>query len=59
MRRRSVIATHFMQYAGQCPVCGREYWVAYGRGRLPKYCSDACKQAAYRERRYERRRDRM
>lgn len=39
----------------QCPVC--QAWFAQGRlGRSAQYCSAACKQKAYRQRRHVRKR---
>jgi len=36
-----------------CPVCGRAGIVLYSK-RKPVYCSDACRQKAYRERNKKR-----
>lgn len=36
-----------------CPECGRTFQTLY-RSRKPVYCSDACKQRAYRRRRKQR-----
>jgi len=32
-----------------CPVCGKEGDIVYSK-RIPQYCSNACRQKAYRER---------
>jgi hypothetical protein len=33
-----------------CPTCGKLFWTKPWKGRPSTYCSDACRQAAYRER---------
>ena len=33
-----------------CPTCGKVFWTKPWKGRPSTYCSDACRQAAYRER---------
>ncbi len=33
-----------------CPTCGKRFWTKPWKGRPATYCSDACRQAAYRER---------
>jgi hypothetical protein len=33
-----------------CPTCGKPFWTKPWKGRPATYCSDACRQAAYRER---------
>lgn len=38
-----------------CPVCQRDF-TQLNAGRLALYCSNACKQKAYRQRRLERKR---
>jgi len=38
-----------------CPVCQRAF-IQLNAGRLARYCSNACKQKAYRQRRLERKR---
>lgn len=38
-----------------CQHCGRTFWPHTGAGRKARYCSAACKQAAYRKRHTERR----
>ncbi len=37
-----------------CPTCGKRFWTKPWKGRPATYCSDACRQAAYRERRRRR-----
>jgi len=37
-----------------CPTCGRTFGQPDDPGRKRRYCSDACKQAAYRTRKRER-----
>ena len=32
-----------------CPQCAKRFCVLHGRGRLPRFCSNACKQKWYRE----------
>lgn len=41
--------------ARACPQCGKVFTVLPLPGRPPKWCSDACRQAAYRARRAVRR----
>jgi hypothetical protein len=31
-----------------CPTCGKLFWIKPWKGRPATYCSDACRQAAYR-----------
>jgi len=31
-----------------CESCGKVFYFVRARGRYPKYCSNACKQRAYR-----------
>jgi hypothetical protein len=38
-----------------CPVCQQQF-TQHQSGRLASYCSNACKQKAYRQRRLERKR---
>ena len=38
-----------------CPTCGNRFWTKPWKGRPATYCSDACRQAAYRERLRRRR----
>ena len=33
-----------------CPSCGMVFWTKPWKGRPATFCSDACRQAAYRER---------
>jgi endogenous inhibitor of DNA gyrase (YacG/DUF329 family) len=37
-----------------CPTCGRRFGQPDDPGRKRRFCSDACKQAAYRQRKRER-----
>ena len=37
-----------------CPTCGRRFGQPDDPGRKRRFCSDACKQAAYRARKYAR-----
>jgi endogenous inhibitor of DNA gyrase (YacG/DUF329 family) len=37
-----------------CPTCGHRFGQPDDRGRKRRFCSDACKQAAYRARKRER-----
>ena len=37
-----------------CPTCGRRFGQPDDPGRKRRFCSDACKQAAYRHRKRER-----
>lgn len=41
------------EYYLTCPVCGKEGIVMYSK-RIPVYCSEACKQKAYRMRKKKR-----
>lgn len=34
-----------------CPTCGLRFWTKPWKGRPATYCSDACRQTAYRVRR--------
>jgi hypothetical protein len=36
-----------------CPTCRQLFWIKPWKGRPATYCSDACRQAAYRLRRRE------
>jgi hypothetical protein len=42
-----------------CPACGRRFGQPDDPGRKRRFCSDACKQAAYRARKRERERARQ
>ena len=33
-----------------CPTCGHRFWTKPWKGRPATYCSDACRQEAYRKR---------
>jgi hypothetical protein len=37
-----------------CPACGRRFGQPDDPGRKRRFCSDACKQAAYRQRKHAR-----
>ena len=41
-----------------CPACGRRFGQPDDQGRKRRFCSDACKQAAYRARKREQARQR-
>lgn len=47
---------YYQYVAGSCPGCGKYLGLLEAQGgRHREYCSDACKQAAYRERKAENR----
>jgi hypothetical protein len=42
-----------MRKTVKCPQCETRFW-PYTRGRKKRYCSNACRQAAYRDRKRAR-----
>jgi hypothetical protein len=42
-----------MSMTAKCPQCFKRFW-PHTRGRKKTYCSNACRQAAYRERKARR-----
>lgn len=52
-RRKEILYTPLERRA-YCGYCGRGFSQPRGRGRPASYCCDACRQAAYRQRRAER-----
>ncbi|GAG78510.1 unnamed protein product [marine sediment metagenome] len=39
---------------GECPICGDSVAQVRGAGRPKKYCKNACRQIAYRKRKFVR-----
>jgi len=53
-KRSSDLAAYRTAVVNHCSYCGKEIKQPYGRGRIAFYCSNACRQHAYRIRKGNR-----
>jgi hypothetical protein len=49
-RKWALGSKSWLDHFGYCVRCGKDFW-NYERGRPRLFCSSACRQAAYRDRR--------